>query len=177
MDRHNRCGQDDLRIEHKLGTQSWSQRVNLSTLAMCIVDAWLLYCGARGPRATLTKMQVYENLAAALIDNSFEKVGLRSRNAGEAEELDVKHPPYGVGFHVTPTNKRRSMVKGHACEQSAQRACHLCKRKGTSYVCSGCRESKAGEVFFCCPKTGRSCFEEHLNDNHQVGVKLSQRLC
>lgn len=137
---------------------------------MCIVDAWLLFCGARGPRATLMEKLFYENLAAALIDNSFETVGLRSRNAGKAEEPDVKHPDHGVGFYLAPTNKRRSMVNGHVCEQRAQRACNLCKRKVTSYVCSGCRERKLGEVFFCGPQTGRSCFEEHLSDSHQVGV-------
>lgn len=170
VDRHNRCRQDDLRLEHKLGTHSWSQRVILSILGMCIVDAWLLYCGARGPRATLTQNQFYEDLAADLIENNYEAVGLRSRNAGESEESDVKQPAYGVGFHLTPTNKRRSTGSAQACDQRAQRACSVCKRKGTSYVCSGCRESKTGEVYCCGPKTGRSCFEEHLNVSHEVGV-------
>jgi hypothetical protein len=30
MDRHNRCGQDDLMPEKKLGTMDWSKRVNMS---------------------------------------------------------------------------------------------------------------------------------------------------
>jgi len=47
IDRHNRCRQDDLRLEHKLVTHDWSMRVNLSFLGMCVVDAWLLYSGAR----------------------------------------------------------------------------------------------------------------------------------
>lgn len=42
IDRHNRCRQDDLRLEQKLGTHDWSLRVNLSVLGMCIVDSWLL---------------------------------------------------------------------------------------------------------------------------------------
>ena len=51
IDRHNRCRQDDLRLEHKLVTHDWSMRVNLSLLGMCEVDAWMLYSGARGGTA------------------------------------------------------------------------------------------------------------------------------
>lgn len=53
IDRHNRCRQDDLRLERKLGTHDWSMRVNISLLGICIVDAWLLHHGAKGPAASL----------------------------------------------------------------------------------------------------------------------------
>jgi len=46
VDQHNRCRQDDLRLEQKFGTHDWSLRVNLSLLGMCLVDAWLLHTGA-----------------------------------------------------------------------------------------------------------------------------------
>ena len=45
IDRHNRCRQDDFKLEKKFRVKEWSQRVNTSLLAMCIVDAWLLYKG------------------------------------------------------------------------------------------------------------------------------------
>ena len=34
IDRHNRCRQESLDIEKKLGTKDWSKRFNLSILAM-----------------------------------------------------------------------------------------------------------------------------------------------
>ena len=43
IDQHNRCRQDDLSIEWKLGTWDWSKRVNLSILGMCVVDSWFVY--------------------------------------------------------------------------------------------------------------------------------------
>lgn len=42
IDRHNRCRQDDLHLEHKMGTHDWSLIVNLTILGICIVDSWLL---------------------------------------------------------------------------------------------------------------------------------------
>ena len=43
VDRHNRCRQDDLDLEKKLGTQDWSKRFNMSLLGICIADTWLAY--------------------------------------------------------------------------------------------------------------------------------------
>eukprot|EP00170_Pyropia_yezoensis_P001789 contig_7652_g1793 len=85
IDRHNRCRQDDLRLEHKLVTYDWSMRVNLSLLGICVVDAWLLYSGARGAAAALAQSQFYEDLAAQLIDNAFDTVGVRPHSAPGAE--------------------------------------------------------------------------------------------
>jgi len=48
-DRHNRCRQDDLRLEHKLVTHDWSMRVKMSLLGMCHCGfvASLLWCSRR----------------------------------------------------------------------------------------------------------------------------------
>jgi len=70
IDRHNRCRQNDLQLEHKLPTHDWSMRVSVSLLGMCVVDSWLLYSGARGETAALTQRQFYEDLAAHLISLS-----------------------------------------------------------------------------------------------------------
>ena len=48
IDQHNRCRQDDLILETKFVTHNWSRRVNISLLAMCIVDSWFDFQGSRG---------------------------------------------------------------------------------------------------------------------------------
>jgi hypothetical protein len=53
IDRHNRCRQYDLMLERKVGTQDWSFHVNCSLLGVIVVDAWLLYSGGRGSRASM----------------------------------------------------------------------------------------------------------------------------
>jgi len=68
IERHNRCRQNDLRLDEKLATHDWSTRENLSLLGMCIIDSWLLYSWERGATAILTQKQFYEDLASQLID-------------------------------------------------------------------------------------------------------------
>ena len=41
IDRHNRCLQESLDIEKKLGTKDWSKRFNQYIFAMHMVDVWL----------------------------------------------------------------------------------------------------------------------------------------
>ena len=43
VDQHNRDRQDTLMIEKKLKTHDWSQRVNLTILAMIFVDTYRIY--------------------------------------------------------------------------------------------------------------------------------------
>ena len=45
ISQHNRYRQDGLGLEGKVQVKDWSKRVNISLLAICIVDAWLLYKG------------------------------------------------------------------------------------------------------------------------------------
>ena len=172
IDRHNRCRQDDLRLEHKLVTHDWSMRVNLSLLGMCIVDSLLLYSGARGAAAGHNQNKFYEDLAEQLIENTFETVGMRPRGdagatAGEVEPVPLR---YGVGIHLTPTRKRRTGSSTKDGEHRAQRTCRVCHLPGTSWVCSGCRDSECVEVFCCGPRTGRSCFDKHMREVHKLDV-------
>ena len=177
IDRHNRCRQDDLKLEHKLRTHDWSQRVNISLLGVCIVDAWLLHSGARGA-AALQQSDFYEDLAADLIDNSFDSVGWRPRGgaaAGEGEGggagagEEALGPAYGVGVHLKPTTKRRLDQSGGATPHLRQRYCRECKAFRSTLVCSACRDPTAGgEIFLCGPKTGRCCFADHLRAAHDT---------
>jgi len=169
IDRHNRCRQDDLRLEHKLGTHDWSQRVNLSLLGICIVDSWLLHAGARGP-ASLKQAAFYEDLASGLIDNTFDGTGVRARAApAEADPLVPPPPVFGSGVHLTPTSKRRHGPSGCARVALAQRRCRVCKVNTTSLICSGCRGPGGDrETFVCGAKTGRTCFATHLLSVHDT---------
>jgi len=166
--RHNRCRQDDLRLEDELVTHDWSMRVNLSLLGMCVVDAWLLYAGARGPAAALIQNQFYEDLAAQLIDNTYESLGLRQRGVPGAVAGSDGTPVvcFGVGVHLTPTLKRR---KGDS-EHRAQRDCRVCKSSRTTLVCSSCRDGTGVDLLFSGPETGRGCFHVHLREVHEIDV-------
>lgn len=59
-------------------------QVNLSLLGICVIDAWLLYSGAKGAAAVLTQAQFYEDLAEALIDNTYDSTGIRRRGMAGA---------------------------------------------------------------------------------------------
>jgi len=172
IDQHNRCRQDDLRLEQKLVTQDWSMRFNLFLLGICVVDAWLLYSGARGGGGHLTQSDFYEDLAEQLIDNTFETAGLRARPApsGAAAAADAAPLRSGVGIHLTATVKHREGPASKEGDHRAQRACHVCKRRGTSWVCSGCRKSTHRGVYCCGPRTGRRCFETHAREVHELDM-------
>jgi len=167
-DRRTRCRQNDLRLEHKLATHDWSMRVNLSLLGMCIVGSSPMYSGARGATAILTQKQFYEDLAAQLIDNTFDTVGVRARATSAAEPVGQVGAPirYGVGIHLTPTRKRRNGASAGDGDQRAQRTCRVCKRLNSSHVFSGFRVGDDGDMFLCGPKRGRSCFDVYLRDVH-----------
>ena len=52
IDRHNRCRQESLDIEKKLGTKYWSKRFNLSVSAVNMVNVWLEYQVVTGTAET-----------------------------------------------------------------------------------------------------------------------------
>lgn len=70
-----------------------------------------------------------------------------------------------------PTTKRRWERESKHGDQRAQRACSACKRKGITYVCSGCRSDKNGEVFIRGPKSERLCFSHHLKEVHGMEIQ------
>jgi len=72
---HSRCHQGTLGIEEKVEeTKDWSMRVNLSILAMIVVDAWLRVCSSDTKKHgdidfDLNQKSFYMNLAEDIIDN------------------------------------------------------------------------------------------------------------
>jgi len=165
--RHNRWRQDVLRLEHKLGTHDWSQRVNISFLGVFLFDAWLLLSGAPGP-ASLNQAALYEDLAPGLIASTFDSTGARPPAAtGETNPT----PPlgYGVGVHLTPKTKRRHPSACGAGVFLAQRRCCVCTTHTSTLVCSDCRQLDGGrEMFVCEAKAGRNCFASHVPSAHDA---------
>jgi len=176
FDQHNRCRQDDLRLEYKFGTHDSSQRVNISLLGMCIVDAWFLHIGARRPSATLKQATFYEELATGQIDHKFNASSYRLRGdptaaagAAAASTTDGGCVAYGVGTHLTPTAKRRKSSAAEPSLHLAQRDCRVFKQHRSSLVCSTCQESsRGGEILVCGSRTGRNCFS--LRGTHDTGI-------
>lgn len=151
IDKHNRCRQDDLRLERKLVSQDWSKRVGISILGIVIVDSWLLYTDARGGEGR-TKRKFYEASASQLIDNSDDYVELRPRAPLIDDDAATIDAVSAFGPRVTPTKKKKRN------SFAAQRNCQVCSNRST-FVCSTCREIFGTEVFLCSSKKGRDCFQ------------------
>ena len=171
IDRHNRCRQDDLDLEKKVGTKDWSFRVNCSLLSMVIVDSWLLYSGAQGSRYHLGQRQFYETLATELIDNTFDGHNLRRNstfNDGVSSQIVKYFSTNGIGIHLTPTKERRRSKDGTVTSFAMQRKCRICKTNKTTHLCSACIASGGTTVWLCRGTCGGSCFLEHLKRVHNV---------
>lgn len=138
IDRHNRCRQDVLQQERKVGTHDWSMRVNITLLGICVVDAWLLYRGPRGAAAVMSQAAFYEQLASGHIDNDFHSRGLHMRTSGGTAAAAPETTTTGVGIHLTHTSKRR-----RGSYHLAQRNCRLCKTGRTTLICSTFKETGA----------------------------------
>ena len=163
IDRHNRCRQDDLKLEKKFLVKEWSQRVNTSLLAICIVDAWLLYKGDRGSRGTMTPNDFYSTLAEELVDSTYMIPGTRSTTA-RSTTTDVTSS--GIGPHLTPTTRKRKRADGSVTNQCYQGHCRICKTIKTKYTCSECTSTFAQDYWICHRATGRQCFTDHLAQHH-----------
>ena len=164
IDRHNRCRQDELKLEKKFRVKEWSQRVNTSLLAVCIVDAWLLYKGNRGSRGCMSPNAFYSMLAEQLIDNNYTSTATRASTARPVRD-DVTAS--GIGPHLTPTNRKRKRQDGTLTGCAFQGKCKSCKSgKKTKYVCSECTRTTGKDFWVCHSDTGRKCFTDHLACHH-----------
>lgn len=163
VDHHNRCRQADLKLEKKFRVKEWSQRVNTSLLAICVVDSWLLYKGNRGSRGTMSPNDFYTSLAEALVDNTYMVPGTRSTNE-HVVQSDMTTS--GIGPHLTPTSRKRKRVDGTVTSQALQGWCKSCKKYKTKFVCSECSRQHSKDCWVCHSDTGRQCFVQHLRVYH-----------
>ncbi len=108
IDRHNRCRQDSLQLEQKIGTLNFDMRVNSTLLGMMIVDTWLVYSKATG--TTELEKDFYTKLSEELIDNNYDTIGMRTRRRNRGEEtpaaIDRGRARAGLHAHLTPTKKK-----------------------------------------------------------------------
>jgi hypothetical protein len=175
IDQHNRCRQDDLSIERKLGTWDWSKRVNFSIFGICVVDSMFVYRACTG--SSESQAEFYTALAEELIDNTFDQPvhGRRSaagQNSGSPNAVSQNgFVRAGVGPHLTPTRRKRKKSDGTFSNHLYQGRCGVCGKK-TAMVCSICHdgpEENGGDSRFVCgSKTTRPCFAVHLQTKHDI---------
>ena len=180
IDNHNQCRQDTLNLEKKLKTHSWHMRVNLSILAMVIVDTWLVY--SKCTKLDDCQTDFYIKLSEELIDNNYEEVARRRRRIREEEhgsdndsvndDLPVLsrtgHVRAGVHIHLTPTKRMRKKKDGSVMTDRLQGRCMICQKK-TTYLCSECIDvdNECGKTpWLCHTKHGQECFACHYDFVH-----------
>jgi Transposase IS4 len=185
IDQHNRDRQDTLMIERKLQTHDWSMRLNLSLLAIIFVDSWRVYSQITFPVNNAGELQkiesqkeFYGNLAAELIDNSFDRIGMRNRcldfehTTHEADSVIDKRnglPRFGTAAHLTPTKRKRKRKDGSNTNYSFQGRCRVCSFK-TMFECSLCKDNPEtqNESWLCSTIHGKMCFPNHLAMYHNT---------
>ena len=186
IDRHNQCQQDNLMLEKKLKTKEWSLCVNMSLLAIIIVDTWLVYSGCRryadDDECAEAQKDFYSCLAEELIDNQFDTVTTcRSLFASAAQKaaLDAALqqnlvatdglPQSGTSIHLTPTKKKRKLCDGTRTNFLKQGRCLVCSLK-TTYLCSACNDNSEieNEPWLCGTKRGKLCFLQHYDNHHST---------
>jgi hypothetical protein len=187
IDQHNRDRQDTLMIERKLQTHDWSTRVNLSLLSIILVDTWRAYSQLTFPVNTYGELQKCEsqkefdgNLAAELIDNSFDSIGMRNRvdefhsDIAEIDSVIDKQsglPHFGTATHLTPTKRKRKRKDGTNTTYTFQGRCRVCSFK-TMLQCSICKDNpdSQNEGWLCSTKQGKMCFPNHLAMCHSTSM-------
>ena len=182
IDRHNRCRQDTLQLERKLGTLDWSMRVNMSLLAIIIVDSWLLF--KQCTKSQEREKDYYTFLAEELIDNQYNTQGPGQRRSGRATVPNTPSPSAidratgapraGIYAHLTPTKKKRKTATGELTKHMLQGRCRVCKVKKTLYLCSACLDENeqcpgaAVDPWICYTKSGSDCFAKHISEKYDM---------
>ena len=165
IDHHNRCRQDDLKLEKKLRTMRFSTHVNSALFAMCVVDSWLLYKNSCGLSSHMGPWEFYKGLADGLLDNTYDGIVLRKSSA---EQLNATCPPLsGTGIHLVTTQRKGRRNDGTETNHTYQANCVVCKSfKKSKQYCSESHRRTGKEVFVCNAEKGRDCFERHISAVH-----------
>jgi hypothetical protein len=176
IDQHNRDRQATLAMETKLKTHDWSMRVNMTLLAMCVVDSWRVWSRIsqddQGDQRESQKI-FYGHLASELIDNSYDNIGGNTRNKRRATEDDLMvddslvDPITGLARSGEGIYLRRSSKTRKNPNHTAQGRCRVCRIK-TRLVCSECStdNNNRSVPWICNPETGRMCFATHRMQEH-----------
>ena len=163
-------------IEKKLGTKDWSIRINMSLVAICIVETWLAYKLSTGTEET--QAEFYLALAEEMIDNTYDQPNsARTKQSGyESPRQSLFHHSTGmeisgINAHLTPTKKKRKLKNRNSTKNAKQGYCYECGRK-TIWNFSQCLDDKddpeAKDIWMCHTKTGRNCFADHTEVCHTL---------
>ena len=174
IDQHNRARQEALDLEKKVEVKEWSARVNMSLLAMCIVDSWLAFTNCT--ESSENQRDYYMFLAEELIDNGYSNDAPRRIRACRRNTASPLTERTAVTDRSVPHiiyTKRKRKFNGEDTKHLLQGRCMVCQRK-TSSMCSECNaervndgpETKARCPWICDTKSGRDCFLEHLAEYH-----------
>jgi hypothetical protein len=153
IDQHNRDQQDTLTLEKKLVINDWSTLVNLSILAVILVDNWRVFNKMMFPDEIRGMKEIqkdfYGHLTAELIDNNYYHIGGRMQhNVGSPDgssdsnliDTCTGEPRSGIDTHLSPTKCRRKNKWGMETANRFQGICTVCEAK-TVYQCSVCIDS------------------------------------
>ena len=86
IDRHNRCRQESLEIEKKLGTKDWSKRFNRSVFEVNVVNIWLAYQGIT--KTAENQDDFYNYLAEEMIYNIYDRFMMQSAEGRRSNIVD-----------------------------------------------------------------------------------------
>ena len=169
IDQHNQHRQDTLQLERKMQTKSWDKRVTISLFGMYVVDAWLMYkgCTTDSVNATpkLTQQEFYCHLAEELINNKEDQICIWSR----PRSSDSSHQNL-ISISSTPvlraTKKRKTGANGNLTKFCAQGRCRVCIKARPTTVCSSCEDELGKTLYFCDERSGRNCFQIHIQNCH-----------
>jgi hypothetical protein len=181
VDQHNRDRQATLKIDTKLQTKDWSNRVNLTIFGMRVVATWKVWSQVTGSKCT--QSDFYKDLAEELIDNTYDAVGGTGACRHSSGNLDgvegsparydatTGEPRADLFAHLTPTKKKRKIKDGTTTNQTKQGYCSECKGNA-KYNCSLCLDENPNDEkkqkWLCHTETGRDCFAKHMSSCHDV---------
>lgn len=175
IDQHNRHRQDTLRIERKLETRNWDKRVATSIFGMYCVDAWLMYRGCTTdslhPTPKLNQQEFYSTLAEELIDNNLQQVRTRKRAQRNNEERVTAATFIVTDFinlapQLRATSQKKRNMAGEISKHCSQGRCKVCYKGRPTTICSACQDNDDLMHYICDPRTGRNCFETHVENVH-----------
>ena len=174
IDQHNRHRQDTLCIERKIETKSWDKRVTTSIFGMYVVDTWLMYKGATtdsvNPDPELNQQEFYCALAEELIERGDSRRSRRGGREGVAATRQNSNTSSSLEMDSVPTLRTVTRMKrnrdGTCTTNRVQGRCRICYKGRPTTICSLCEDRKEEQHFFCNPKSGRDCFQQHKQNEH-----------
>lgn len=143
------CREDDyLQLERKIKVKDWDKRVNMGILGFCVVEAWKLYKAGKDFHVKLSHSAFHEQLADALIENSLDRIVIRSSPVSGS--LKTESPSSGGSAHFKPV-KRCRILQGQVTPYARQGRCPTCVEKKSShiYIYSMYHDEKHIERYYC----------------------------